>query len=142
MSGYLTADGADYFLNLFRNGEPPIPMYYLALVVGSQPGVTATGIELEEPVIEEYARAEVPNESGNWDMAQQSLTNLNEIAFPVPSEDWGNCRYWALCDAAESGRVLVAGELEAFEITSGNQVFFNPGTLEIALELDSWAATL
>jgi len=138
MIGYFTADGADYLINLFTANEQAIPTYYLALITGDQPGIASHGSELDEPPFAEYARAPLENLSGNWiNQPQLALTNI-DASFPVASQDWGIVRFWALCDQAQDGRVLMAGDFDSFQVSAGDQVVFVAGTLGISLDLDDW----
>lgn len=142
MIGYITADGADYLINLFTAAEQAAPAYYLALITGGQPGISSHGSELDEPPFADYARAPVENLSGSWiNQPQQALTNI-DAAFPVASVDWGIVRFWALCDQAVDGRVLLAGDFDSFQVVAGDQVIFTAGSLGISLDLDDWAAQL
>lgn len=138
MSGFFTYAGADYFLNLFAAGEERVETYYIALIVGSQPGLAISGDELDEPVVAEYGRAELENVPGNWEVLNGELANLIEVAFPPASEPWGIARYWAICDSPVGGRALIAGDMDALDIQEDQQVYLPPGTLSVMFELDSW----
>jgi hypothetical protein len=138
MNGYITADGADYLINIFTGKELAAPTYYLALITGGQPGISAHGNELDEPAVSEYIRASIDNLSGNWlNQPQQGLINV-DAAFPVASVDWGTVRYWALCDSEQDGRVLLAGDLDPFDVVAGQQVIVTAGSLGISIDLDDW----
>lgn len=139
MSGAPSQDGADYLLNLFSNSEQAVPFYYIALVTGDQPGITGSGDELDEPPYEDYARAELENISGNWSVVDGLLTNMIEIAFPIPASDWGEIRYWAICDDYSAGRMLYSGRIDdPIDITVGDQPILPAGAVTIEIELPSW----
>lgn len=53
-----------------------------------------------------YRRAEIENISANWDVIHGQLTTTVDIDFPLADEDWGEVRYWAVCDSEDGGRVL------------------------------------
>lgn len=138
MAGFLTSDGADFFLNLFANGETAPPNFYLALITGNQPGLGIHGNELDEPAPLEYSRGQITNTSGSWSLVNGTLTNVATITFPVASVSWGTVSYWAICDNAKGGRVLWAGDCYPIPVDAGGQVVFTPGTLSIGFDLDSW----
>jgi hypothetical protein len=142
VSGLITRDGADYLLNLFVNGEQAVPTYYVALIVGAQPGVIVGGDELDEPVYDEYARGALANQSGNWKVDSGVLINMVEVDYPMPTVAWGDVRYWAICDQADAGRVLFVGSFSVpFTITVGDQPFIGAAALSIDLGLEDWTVT-
>lgn len=142
MSGFITADGAEYFLNLFAAREQAQPKYYTALIIENRPGLTTAGSELTEPSAADYSRAMLENVSGNWSVDQSTLANNIEIAFPVPSTEWGIIRHWAVLDtqAVGSGRILLAGDLDPFQVVIGEQPYLPVGAMAVMFDLDSWRA--
>ena len=138
MSGFPTVAGANYLVDLFSASEWPVSDYYVALIVGAQPGVAIIGEELEEPEAADYTRARIENVSANWVTENGVVTNAIQVSFPVPSTEWGIVKHWALCDAAQGGRVLFAGDVEQFTVVIGEQVFFPIGVLSFGLELAGW----
>lgn len=139
MSGFITQDGANYFLDLFSASETAVPTYYVALISGSAPGMSIRGDELDEPAAADYARGTLTNVSGNWNTFSGVLSNTVEIDFPLPSTDWGTISAWAVCDDPIGGRVLFAGIMDAFATTVGVQVYLPAGALSVALELTGWS---
>lgn len=140
MSGWITADGANYFLDLFAARTQPVEAYYVALINGSQPGISAKGDELDEPEFAEYARGYMENLSGNWFGNQGLILNQFAITFPILGQSWGTLRYWALCDAPTGGRVLAAGDFPPFEGGVGDQIVLPAGIMGIGLDLDIWTS--
>ena len=141
MAGVLTQDGANYQLALFSNSEQPLPFYYVALVTGDRPGVSAYGDELDEPAFPDYLRAVVENVSGNWFIQDGLLVNQVEISFPIPDNDWGTVSYWAICESEVGGRVFYVGDLDAFDVLTGAQPIIPAGGLSVSMELSSWQET-
>lgn len=141
MSGFLTTDGADYIMSIWSSIEVPVESYYIALV--TQPiGSAESGDELAEIVSGDYYRAAIMAGPENWSVAYGSLTNLTQIALPVPvSEDWTGIVGWALCDADSGGRVLWAGDVDTFDIVIGEETYLPAGSLSLSFDLGTWRET-
>lgn len=105
---FTTADGLDYILNLVSAREQPVETYYVALCY-SLPGITTAGSELDEVEALGYTRGSLLNVSGNWTVSHGQLSNVTDVDYPVAEEEWGEIRYWAVCDTELAGRVLWAG---------------------------------
>lgn len=142
MSGFISADGADYLMSLFSGTELPLNNYYLALV--TEPvGATESGVELSEPQFEDYYRAELFTGPEFWTVAYGVTTNAVEISLPIPGDlGWTGIVGWALCDAQTEGRVLFAGALDQFDIPSGEQAYLPPGTMTLGVAMDGWREDL
>ena len=139
MNGLITRDGAAYIFNLFTNGESAAPTYYVALVVSAQPGIAVSGDELDEPAVSEYQRGALANVSGNWKIDGGTLINMVDIDFPVVANDWGQIRYWAICDEIDGGRVLFVGTFNTpFIVAIGDQPYVSAQALSIDLGLSEW----
>lgn len=145
MSAGITADGIEYLLNLMRNAETPVGSYYVALIRDLPPGFTISGEELDEPTNPEYARGEIINDSGSWEVSDNTLSNAVEVPFPVATDDWGQIRYWALTDQPLDlgGRVLLAGEFsEALFVEALDQPVLDEGSLTFSLEGFQWLTVM
>lgn len=139
MNGLITNDGATYLLNLFSNGEAAVPVYYVALITGNQPGISIAGDELDEPAFPEYARGMLTNESGNWSIDGGVMINMVEVDFPIPSTGWGDIKYWAICDDPTGGRCLFVGTFDTiFTVVASEQPYIGVSTLSIDLGLVDW----
>lgn len=127
-----TVAGDEYCLALVSAREQAVPAYYVALCF-TEPGVAIAGSELEEPEEEAgYTRAVIWNESGNWDLLHNQLSNSEEVDFTLASADWGLVRYWAVTDSPTGGRVLWVGRFtEPMFIGEGDQVSIPVGGLDI-----------
>lgn len=135
----VTADGSEYIRNLVRNGEYAVDSYHVALVRRIPPGYTITGSELDEPPEDEYRRVELVNQSANWTVTNDTLANSSEIAFPVALTDWGQIKYWALCDSADRGRVFLLGKFPVpLYVRATNQVVLDPGTVSWSVSGREW----
>lgn len=138
MSGFLTAAGADYLMNLFGGVEDPVSQYWVALVTTAV-GTAEDGTEISEPIIADYGRAVVHSGPENWVTAYGALTNVTEITFPIPGiEDWTGIIGWAMCDAETAGRVFWAGDFESYDVAVGDQVVLPIGSITLAMEMDGW----
>lgn len=141
MSGFLTTDGADYYMSIFGKKEEPVDRYFLALVGSQRPGLTADGYDLDEPADDSYSRAEIDNVDGNWVVMHGQLSNSSEIAFPIAASQWGYVHYWAICDLEEGGRVLWVGEFtDAFYVGPDVQATVPAGGLVMSFALFGWGA--
>jgi|SRR5690606_2978886 len=139
MSGFLTVSGADYFLGTFSAKEPVVSSYYIALIGSSPPGITSDGNDIDEPEDDSYVRAELVNQDGNWLVQHSTLSNTVEVSFPIAVSDWGEIRYWAVCDSYESGRALWVGEFaNSFFIGEDDQLVLPVGSISLGFEMFGW----
>lgn len=130
MSGYITAAGENYLLDLLSNRRTALPYYYIALMKERPPSKFIAGIDLDEPNFEEYARAEYPNQGLYWTNTIGEISNTTTIDFPEALTDWGTIKHWAICDAATGGSVLWAGtHALPLLVQTGGIVSFTPGQL-------------
>lgn len=137
MSGFVTSDGATYILGLFSSLEERVGSYYVALV--TRPiGIAESGEEISEPVDLSYTRAELINIPDNWYITHNTLINLHEVSFPLPSEPWVDLVGYGICDSQYGGRVLFAGDFPTATMDTGEQFYIPPGGVIIDLDLASW----
>lgn len=137
MSGRITVWGASALLTTYfaKTSDPP-PSFYLALITDVSPTPYLSGAELAEPEALDYARAEIPNNLLNWsnDSAPQEVSNTLQVEFTTATSDWGEIRYWALCNAPVDGYNFLIGELEnPVQILTGDQMVFAEGDLSVTL---------
>lgn len=131
MSGFITAAGENYMLELMTGAGNTRLAYYIALT-NLQPSRNITGTQLDEPKTGNYSRAMYENVSGNWTERVQFVSNTEDIYFPVCDEAWGQISYWALCDEPTGGNVLWAGALGAtIYVDVADQVVIPAGGLTI-----------
>jgi hypothetical protein len=140
VAGGGTAEGLTYLCELWTHGEAAVEAYYIALIRTIEPGFTTTGDELDEPESSGYERAEIINDSANWQIADTTLSNVNEVAFDPADDEWGRITYWAICDAIEGGRCLFVGQLEnPMYLIEGAEVLLTPGAIWINMSGTQWA---
>lgn len=137
MAGRVSVFGAQALLTSFFSQvvEPP-PSLYLALIPEVAPTPYLAGDELEEVIGMGYARAEIPNDIASWSNASQPFVVANgiDVPFMAATGDWGQIRYWALCNAPDAGYVYATGEIEQpLTISNGDQVVIAEGALSISL---------
>lgn len=141
MSGFLTLAGADYLLGMFGSEESAVDRYYVALITGNRPGITSDGQDIEEPGDDSYARAEFENTSGAWSVKDGVLTAEIAVSFPVAVSDWGEVKYWAICDSYENGRVFWVGEFaNPFFVGADDQVVVQPGGMVLTIQMYGWGS--
>lgn len=139
MAGGGTADGLLYLCDLVSNGDVPVESYYVALIRTTPPGFSVSGWELDEPDAPEYARAEIINDSSNWDITDTTMSNVNEVSFPPAASDWGRINYWAICDDPDGGRAFFVGQLEVpLDVVTGAVVALTPGAVGINMAGTEW----
>lgn len=137
--GVVTNAGGEYLLNLLSNNEVPVDNYYIALVNGSKPSVTATGDDLEEPLAADYVRVPYQNVSGFWSITGGVLSNALEIDWPPIAFDWGNIGHWAICDQLSSGRALFVGSMtDVVQIAIGDNFYIPIGGISITFSNLDW----
>ena len=97
--------------------------------------ITDAGVNITEPVANNYARAVITNNSTNFPAASGgSKANGTDFTFNVPSGAWGTILDFFIGDAASAGNILAYGTLTASQApTSGNTVKFATGALTITL---------
>lgn len=132
MSGFITGAGENFLLDLICRAATPPQNYYLALMVNEPPSHFLSGAELDEPVLNGYARAEYQNSPGNWSARTGEMYNTAPIAFSVATEPWPTIRHWGLLDAPESGTLLWAGSFDnPVELDVGDQLTFPVGFITL-----------
>ena len=137
MSGRLTVWGAAEMLTCFfnRTGDPPTS-FWLALIRQVPPTPYMSGLEIDEPDNDDYARVEILNDSNEWTNASQPQVMSNElpVQFMTASSDWGLSGYWALCNADSGGFCYFVGDLESpLLVETGDQVVISEDDLSVAL---------
>ena len=137
MAGRLTMWGAQQLLTSYFTmvTEPP-PIFYLALVRTIAPTPYMDGSELDEPDAVDYARVAIPNDVLSWanDSQPQEVSNLIPAQFVTATSDWGEIRYWALCNAPVDGYNLIVGDMEnPVLIEAGDQAEISEGDLSVSL---------
>jgi hypothetical protein len=140
MAGRLTIYGAGELLTTFfgndLSAKDPPGSFYLALVRLIAPTPYMSGAELDEPDASDYNRVEVPNDGYNWAnlSSPQEVANQLDVSFVQAASDWGECRYWALCNAPTGGFNYLVGDLEApILVTAGDTVMVADGDLGVSL---------
>lgn len=135
MAGRITLWGAEQFLKSFF-GKTVLPpdIFYLALVRNTPPSPYISGMELEEPT-ENYARIQIPNNGDFWnDPGQKQTIVLADEVVVEAGGEWGQIRYWALCNAAEGGYLYACGSLESPQtVATGDNLTLTEGDLVITL---------
>jgi hypothetical protein len=137
MGGQLTIWGASQILMSYfsKTVEAP-PDLYLALIKTIAPTPYVSGSELDEPTNTDYARVAIPNDLDAWmnESQPQEVHNLEPVEFITAVSDWGEVRYWALCNAEVDGYSLLVGKLDTpVVVTNGDQVVIEEGDLSVAL---------
>lgn len=137
MAGRLTIWGANQLLLAYFTKTTDIPTnFYLALIREIAPTPYVSGSELDEPDNAEYARVAIPNIPFNWSNASspQEVANTEDVEFPTAVTDWGDIRYWALCNASVDGFNFLIGDLETpVQIMAGDSAVFKEGDLSVEL---------
>lgn len=132
MSGFITGSGENFLLDLICRAVTAPQNFYLALMVNEPPSHFLSGSELDEPLVEEYARAEYQNSPGNWSERTGEMFNTTQISFAVAKTAWPTIRHWGLLDAPESGTLLWAGTFDnPVELEVGDQLTFPVGFITL-----------
>ena len=95
-----------------------------------------SGAEIDEPDVTDYARVEIENDSYNWANASSPQRSRTQLAamFLTAVTDWGECRYWALCNAPVDGYNYFVGDLEEpLLVEAGDTVQVAEGDLGVSL---------
>lgn len=118
----------------FPTPTPPVPNIYVALT-NAVPVANSTGAVLDEPVVGDYARVQVPVDAGNWVVDQfANAYNLLELTFPLCGDDWGFIQGYALCTTDEGGETLCVGRLtQPVYVETGMQLALAQGAIYLEL---------
>jgi hypothetical protein len=110
-----------------------MPSVYVALCT-TTPTDSSTGSTLVEANYTGYARKSVP--STDWGSAALgSISNANAVTFAACTGGTSNVQSFAICDALNSGNVLVWGALSSsLAISNGITPAFNAGQLTVTAD--------
>ena len=106
---------------------------YFALST-TTPTVTAGAItNVNEPSGGDYARVAVTNSSTNFEITDNTGSNLTAVTFPTASGTWGAITHLVAYDAASAGNALWFGGLTGapVSVNTGSTVEFAAGTISI-----------
>ena len=136
MSGRVTNYGSQLFLKSFFGKSTTIPnTLWIALVTDEEPSVGSTGSDIVEPLTDDYVRSQYPNSKSNWTVTgTETISNSNAIEFPIATSDWGEARYFAVCDKKTGGNVIAYGDLlNGVEVFDSDQVIIAIGGISFTL---------
>lgn len=135
MSGRITLYGAsEILLSFFTKGTQAPPNFYVALIKDIAPTPYLSGAELDEPVMESYARAALPADLASWTLVgMNTISTAVDAVFPTATEGWGTCRFWALCSAEVEGYVYAIGDMDPLTVEDGDVVTLFEGDLSFSL---------
>lgn len=143
MSDYLENKLIDFLLR--QQAFVPPASLYIGLLTGATDDDASP---LAEVAGGSYARAQVVSSLANWAGTQGAGTNAvsngasggtsnnAEIAFPVPTGDWGQVTHVAIFDAAAAGNMWFYAPLAAPKnVNNGDPApKFNAGTVALTLD--------
>lgn len=136
MTSGISDYGAGAWLASLFGVTDPIEGYWVALA-SDDPGSDGDGdtlADLEPPPGVGYARLFIAAGPANWSANDSYLTNLVEVDFPLPWDDWGPISHYVLCDSATSGDVYGWGALtNPQQVTAGYSVSIPVGGLVVSL---------
>jgi hypothetical protein len=125
-------------------GVVPLPTQYYIALTSREPGAAMDGDMLAgiEPSDPAYQRSAYPTGAMFWAANGPYLTNLVAATFPLPEVDWGYLTHFALCNAADGGRLLAWGQMFNPQfVTRSIGVVIPPGGMVLGLHaLDSTIA--
>jgi hypothetical protein len=137
MAGRITLWGAGQLISTYFGQAQPVPSaFYLALIKNIPPTPYVSGAELDEPIGLGYGRAEIPNNLSYFSNAGQIQVSIlnRDITFAPATGDWGDLRYWALCNASVDGFVFAIGSLETqMRISNSDTVLVGAGDLGVTV---------
>ena len=124
-----------YMNNLLNVAFGMLPSSFPALMyLGlSSTEPTDTGTNITETTELDYARVEIANDSGTWDVASgRGIDNLVTFTFPTAATAWGTMTHFVIMDASTVGEMILWGALAApITVGIGDIVTFDPGTITI-----------
>lgn len=120
---------------MFGLADPPAALYVALCTDEPGEGWDGTLLAAVEPdPAAGYARQAVALPSG-WAASDGGfVTNASTIAFPTPTDDWGQITHWALADAATGGELWAAVPFsDSLAVPASSDVSLAVGALVIAL---------
>jgi hypothetical protein len=103
---------------------------YVALCTNTVTSTTAC----TEPSGNGYARVAVTNNTTNWTISANTVTNGGTITFPAATGSWGTITYFQIYDASTTGNPLWYGALTSSQtISSGATPSFAASALSVQL---------
>lgn len=137
MAGRITLWGAGQLLSTFFGQAQAVPLrFHLALLKTIPPTPYVSGAELDEPKGMGYVRKEIPNDLTFWSNQGQIQVSVlaTDVIFPEATGDWGDIRYWALCNADVDGYVYFIGSLETpVRISNTDAAWVQAGDLGVTV---------
>ena len=137
MAGRITLWGAGQMLNAHFGKSADIPAnYYLAMIRKIPPTPYVSGAELDEPEGLGYTRAVIPNNLTYWSNAGQIQVSVlnSDVVYAPATGDWGDLKYWALCNAEVEGYVYFIGSLESqIRINNTDSLIVGAGDLGVTV---------
>ena len=113
-------------------------------LASDEPGTGIDGdilADLEPAVAAGYGRVSIATGTGAWSDPTDAAfsTTVVPVSFGVPSADWGQISYYALCTAETSGEVYCYGEFDVpAVITATFEAVIPAGALSLqAASLDT-----
>lgn len=135
MSAGVSDYGAGAWLASLFGVTGPITDYWLALC-SDEPSSDMDGDVLGdlEPAGGGYARVRYGTGPALWAADSNFLTNLVDVDFGVPTDDWGDVSHFALCTDPTGGDLYAWGEfLNPQYVEAANQMLIPAGALVLAL---------
>lgn len=121
---------------LFNEGTLSVPGIYLALFTsdaGLEESESSSWTEITD-TSGSYQRIDIKTLGGFTSASNGSVSNAQDMEFPVAKADWGTITYTAVMDAATGGHVLAYGPLlNPRTIYNGDSVKVPAGALVITL---------
>lgn len=121
--------------HLFRTGSFTKPTVLAVALFTAAPGEAGGGTEVTGG---SYARAQLNPLDANWAApsgGNGQTSNVNALAFPTPSANWGVVTHFAIFDATSGGTMLIFGALaQSKTINNGDPApQFNANQLTISV---------
>jgi hypothetical protein len=103
--------GAEAWLQIAFGVIEPADVYWIALC-SSEPGPGMDGDVVSdlEPDDPSYHRVSYDTGASAWATNTGFITNISDIAFPFPSQDWGPVNHYGLLTAETGGELYAWGE--------------------------------
>lgn len=137
MAGRITLWGAGQLISTMFGRAQEVPAsYHLAMIKTIPPTPYVSGAELDEPIGMGYGRVEIPNNLTYWsNQGQIQVGILNADAnYAQATGDWGDLKYWALCNATVDGYVYFIGSLETpIRVNNADTVQVQAGDLGVTV---------
>lgn len=124
--------GCDLILETLLGGTFPTSLWVALSLRRVDPSWDGDDLAFFEPTDAAYGRLEIVLPTGFTDVDGGACTNVDDLVWDTPTEDWGQIGFFALCDAETSGHVLFPCDIASpFYVPAGGEAKMLAGSITL-----------